>query len=107
MKTNSEVPFHNNFSELEKHGLQRVIEVLHTCDWASAAIEDDGSLGSLQDAEVDFELNAFDDNKENGSEKDVEYMERMMAMLITARGIHHGVSLLNARNGSRYEFRGA
>jgi hypothetical protein len=43
-------------------------------------------MGFLQDAELEFELNAFDDDKEAGSEKDVDYMERMMAMLINARG---------------------
>jgi hypothetical protein len=43
-------------------------------------------MGSLQDGELEFELNAFDDDKEAGSEKDVDYMERMMAMLINARG---------------------
>ena len=50
------------------------------------------SLGSLQDpTELDFELNAFVDedneNPEGGSERDVDYMERMMTMLLHARGI--------------------
>ena len=73
---------------IEKLGLPRVLEILHTCDWTSPALETD-SLGSFQDPELDFELNAFDDNEqndENGSEKDVDYMERMMAMLLHARG---------------------
>jgi hypothetical protein len=43
-------------------------------------------MGSFQGSEIEFELNAFDDDKENGSERDVEYMERMMAMLLSARG---------------------
>lgn len=73
--------------------------MLHTCDWASADIDDDGSIGSLQDAEVDFELNAFEDDKEDGSEQDVEYMERMMALLITARGTTNGSSLLMIERG--------
>jgi len=84
-----------------------VLEVLHTCDWASADIEDEGSIGSLRDAEVDFELNAFDDDKENGSEQDVEYMERMMALLINARGTAWTTEIANLRNGSGYEFRRA
>jgi hypothetical protein len=58
---------------------------LHTCDWTSLT-EDTESIGSFQDTDVDFELNAFDEDKENGSEKDVEYMERMMSMLLSARG---------------------
>jgi hypothetical protein len=77
----------------EKLGLGRVLEILHTCDWTSPTIDTD-SLGSLQDPELDFELNAFDDgededdqNQEKGSEKDVDYMERMMAMLLHARGM--------------------
>lgn len=77
-------------SDREKLGLPRVLEVLHTCDWASTILGDDDSIGSLQDAELDFELSPFDDDdndKQNGSETDVEYMERMMAMLINARGI--------------------
>jgi hypothetical protein len=94
-------------SDLEKLGLPRVLEVLHTCDWASEDIDDDGSIGSLQDAEVDFELNAFDDDKENGSERDVEYMERMMAMLISAKGNLYRRIVANSRNGSGYELRGA
>ena len=102
-----EVPFFPNFSDLEKLGLPRVLEVLQTCDWASEDIDDDGSIGSLQDAEVDFELNAFDDDKENGSERDVEYMERMMAMLISARGNLGRRIVANIRNGSGYELRGA
>jgi hypothetical protein len=102
-----EVPLPLNISDLEKLGLPRVLEVLHTCDWASADIDDDGSIGSLQDAEIDFELNAFDDDKENGSERDVEYMERMMAMLISARGNHARNIVANTRNGSGYEPRGA
>ena len=101
------VLFSPNFSDLEKLGLPRVLEVLHTCDWASSDIDDDGSIGSLQDAEVDFELNAFDDDKENGSERDVEYMERMMAMLISARGNLGRRIVANTRNGSGYERRGA
>ena len=46
-------------------------------------------FGSFQDGEIDFELNGFDhdDWKESGSERDVEYMESMMTMLINARGI--------------------
>jgi len=73
---------------IEKLGLPRVLEILHTCDWTSPTLETD-SLGSFQDPELDFELNAFADNEqndENGSEKDVDYMERMMAMLLHARG---------------------
>lgn len=74
---------------IEKLGLPRVLEILHTCDWTSPTLETD-SLGSFQDPELDFELNAFDNeqNDENGSEKDVDYMERMMAMLLHARGNH-------------------
>jgi hypothetical protein len=64
--------------------------VLHTCDWSSASTEDDESIGSFQNTEVDFELGAFDDDddddKESGSERDVEYMEQMMTILISARG---------------------
>jgi len=101
-----EVYLPQNISDLEKLGLPRVLEVLHTCAWASADIDDDGSIGSLQDAEIDFELNAFDDNKENGSERDVEYMERMMAMLISARGNICRNIAVNARNGSGYRPRG-
>ena len=74
-------------SNLEKLGLPRIFEILHTCDWTSSTAEDEESIGSLQDGEIDFELNAFDDDKLEGSERDVEYMERMMAMLISARGI--------------------
>jgi hypothetical protein len=74
-----------NFAEVEKLGLPRVLEVLHTCDWTSPT-EDTDSIGSFQDTDIDFELNAFDEDKENGSEKDVEYMERMMSMLLSARG---------------------
>lgn len=73
--------------DVEKLGLPRVLEVLHTCDWTSSTVEDSESIGSLQDGEIDFELSAFDDDKEHGSERDVEYVERMMAMLINARGI--------------------
>jgi hypothetical protein len=62
--------------------------VLHTCDWTSTIPGDDDSIGSFQDAELDFELSAFDDDKQNGSERDVEYMERMMAMLINAKGTY-------------------
>ena len=65
-----------------------MLEVLYTCDWASPAADTD-SIGSLQDAEIDYELNAFDEDentKQDGSEKDVEYMERMMTMLLHARG---------------------
>jgi len=43
-------------------------------------------MGSFQDAEIDFELNLLDGDKEYGSEQDVEYLEQMMAMLINARG---------------------
>jgi hypothetical protein len=78
----------------EKLGRDRVIEILHTCDWTSSTEESD-SLGSLQDGEIDFELNAFDEHdedKEDGSERDVEYMEKMMTMLLNARGS----SILNA-----------
>lgn len=71
----------------EKRGLARVLEILHTCDWTSPEIGDDDSGRSLEDGELEFELNAFDDNKEHGSEQDVEYLERMMAMLVSARGI--------------------
>jgi hypothetical protein len=74
----------------EKLGLPRVLEVLHTCDWTSSLDEDEESIGSLQDGtELDFELNAFDEEYEeqNGSEQEVEYMERMMSMLLNARGI--------------------
>jgi hypothetical protein len=101
------VPFSPNLSDLEKLGRPRVLEILHTCDWASADIDDDASIGSFQDAEVDFELNAFDDDKENGSERDVEYMERMMAMLIGARGNLGRRVVANTRNGSGNELRGA
>jgi hypothetical protein len=73
------IPFVDLLSNIEKLGLPRVLEVLHTCDWASVAEEED-SIGSLQD-------DAFDDDKADGSERDVEYMERMMAMLISAKGI--------------------
>jgi hypothetical protein len=59
----------------------------------------------LQDVEVDFELNAFEDDKENGSERDVEYMERMMAMLISARGNLGRQIVANTRNGSGNELR--
>ena len=63
--------------------------MLHTCDWVSSTAQDEEeSIGSLQDGEIDFELNSFDDDdQQDGSEQDVEYMERMMAMLINARGI--------------------
>jgi hypothetical protein len=74
----------------EKQGLPRVLEVLHTCDWTSSPDEDEESIGSLQDgAELDFELNAFgeENDEQNGSEQDVEYMERMMSMLLSARGM--------------------
>jgi len=87
--------------DVEKLGKARVLEVLHTCDWSSAP-DDTDSLGSLQDGEIDFELNAFDEdeeNKEKGSEKDVEYMERMMAMLLNARGIIHSESSLKVEIG--------
>jgi hypothetical protein len=87
---NSEVPplFFICHLTTEKLGVERVMDVLHTCDWTSPADETD-SLGSLQEAhELDFELNGFDDDHgEEGSEEDVEYMERMMAMLLNARGI--------------------
>jgi alpha- and gamma-adaptin-binding protein p34 len=75
----------------EKQGLPRVLEVLHTCDWTAFPDEDEESVGSLHDGELDFELNAFEDDqqedKQDGSEQEVEYMERMMAMLLNARGI--------------------
>lgn len=87
---------------IEKLGLARVFEILHTCDWTSPSADSE-SMGSLQDAELEFELNAFDDDKEAGSEKDVEYMERMMAMLINARGIELTVCS-NGRNGTRDGF---
>jgi hypothetical protein len=73
-------------NNLEKLGLLRIFEILHTCDWTSLPDEDEESIGSLQNGEIEFELNAFDDDKQEGSERDVEYMERMMAMLISARG---------------------
>jgi hypothetical protein len=87
----------------EKLGLTRVLEFLHTCDWASTSADSE-SIGSLQDAELEFELNAFDDDKEDGSEKDVEYMERMMAMLINARG-NDLEAHSNDRNGTGDDFR--
>jgi hypothetical protein len=87
---------------IEKLGLGRVFEILHTCDWTSTSADSE-SMGSLQDAELEFELNAFDEDKEAGSEKDVDYMERMMAMLINARGNDFGFSS-NGRNGTRDEF---
>lgn len=90
-------------SDVEKLGLPRVVEVLHTCDWTSST--DEESIGSFHDGEIDFELNAFDDDKIDGSEMDVEYMERMMAMLITARGTNY-VKFAKFRNGSGHEFRG-
>ena len=77
-------------SNLEKLGLPRILEILeilHTCDWTSSTAEDELWIGSLQDVEIDFELYTFDDDKLEGSERDVEYMEIMMAMLISARGI--------------------
>ena len=74
-------------SNVEKLGLPRVLEILHTCDWTSPIVDEEhASIGLLQDTEVDFELGAFDEDKVDGSERDVEYMERMMAMLINARG---------------------
>ena len=81
----------DNVDHLEQQGLPRLLEVLHTCDWTSSTNEDDESIGSLQDCELEFELKAFGDDpqqedKEIGSEHDVEYMERMMAMLLNARG---------------------
>ena len=81
----------DNIDLVEKEGLSRLLEVLHTCDWTSSHDEDEESMGSLQDGELEFELNGFDDDpqevdKPNGSERDVEYMERMMAMLLNARG---------------------
>ena len=83
---NLEVKLLGLCSNVEKRGIERVLEVLRTCDWNSSNAEDDDSIRSLQDAELDFELNAFDDDKLNGSEWDVEYVERMMDMLISARG---------------------
>lgn len=73
----------------ERLGLPRVREVLHTCDWTLSPDDEEESIGSFQDgAELDFELDAFGESDEqNGSEQDVEYMERMMSMLLSARGI--------------------
>jgi hypothetical protein len=73
----------------EKLGLPRVLEVLYTCDWTSSPESDEESIDSLQNGDLDFELHAFDEENEeqNGSEQDVEYMERMMSMLLNARGI--------------------
>ena len=65
--------------------MPRVLEVLHTCDWTATTLDTD-SIGSFQTSDIDFELAGFDD-EEHGSEKDVEYMERMMAILLSARGI--------------------
>jgi hypothetical protein len=101
----SEVSIRQGDFDVEKLGLPRVLEVLYTCDWTSPTAEDSESIDSFQEGEIDFELNAFDDDKQDGSERDVEYMERMMAMLINARGkTQKGFS--NFRNGSGDEFRG-
>jgi len=83
--------------------LDRVIEVLHTCNWTSDSLDDNESLGSLQDAELDFELDAFrdEDAEDGGSEQDVEYMERMMTMLLHARGTKSTLNDVNPRNGGR------
>ena len=62
-------------------------------------------MDSFQEGEIDFELNAFDDDKQEGSERDVEYMERMMAMLINARG-NTQKGFTNFRNGSGDGFGG-
>ena len=87
----SKLFFTDDVDQVEKQGLPRVLEVLHTCDWTSSPSEDDESMGSLQDGELEFELRAFGDDlqeedKQIGSEHDVEYMERMMTMLLSARG---------------------
>jgi hypothetical protein len=97
------ISFHVYTVIAEKLGVARVLEFLHTCDWTSTSADSE-SIGSLQDAELEFELNAFDDDKEDGSEKDVEYMERMMAMLINARGKDLDAHS-NDRNGTGDEFR--
>lgn len=100
-----EVSIRQGDFDVEKLGLPRVLEVLYTCDWTSPTAEDSESIDSFHEGEIDFELNAFDDDKQDGSEGDVEYMERMMAMLINARG-NTRKRFSNFRNGSGDEFRG-
>jgi len=79
------------------------VEVLQTCNWISDPLDDNESMGSLQDAELEFELGAFEDD-DNGSEQDVDYMERMMAMLLNARGTSPAFSEIDFRNGGRDAF---
>jgi len=63
-------------------------------------VDDNESMGSLQDAELDFELGAFEDQDgEDGSEQDVDYLERMMAMLLHARGTNPAFSGINSEMG--------
>jgi hypothetical protein len=74
-------------SDIEKLGLPRILEVLHTCDWSSSALDDTENVDSVGATDIDFELNFFDDDKQQGSEKDVENMEQMMVMLLHAKGL--------------------